>query len=309
VRERPPVPSDASKSQVDPGVAAALRRTFKNAHNLVFRNGVSLKGFTLQTWSNDPLGGASLLKYDDTKKEWFVVATDGGGLDAPALMKNGVPEEIAVALVANLARVSSQKKVAQSDGVGSTNVDQGAYADPIEYCRASENVDYPTKDPRYNGPKESKQIIAALHMPDETLRNLVTNQPIQLVWRCMGGKVWTCTHTNNKSEYCGKAEVALKMRLQDLLANQAVIDDCQQRPNAECAGATHCLAGCNGNLPIINKKNIEKVRQDARGFDSTVWRIVSGGPVVSAKPDTPPPPNAPQPSNTKCADLQIRSQS
>lgn len=147
------------------------------------------------------------------------------------------------------------------------------YTDPTTYCRAVGTVDYPTKDSRYMGPRRAEQIHAALHV-DQPLRNAVTNQMLHFAWRCMDGKAWICIAY--KEYLCGNAQIAAKKEEERVLTDSEVVNECQQNPNSQCVGGTHCTVGCKGTVPVMNRKGPRpRASQDARGFSPGIWRVVN----------------------------------
>ena len=143
---------------------------------------------------------------------------------------------------------------------------QDKFTDPAAYCRAVQTIDAP--DERYNGPKYTQQMRA---VTDAFKDNDVT-------WRCLDGKVLACALANTTA--CGKAPWIDQHEYQPLLRNPEIIADCRNTPNAECVGATHCIIGCNGTAPKINRNSYPI---DARGFAKSEWKPVIG-PSESLKP-------------------------
>jgi len=57
-----------------------------------------VKDYALLNWTNDPMGGEALLKYDSVTKTWGVIASTGGAFSVAALNKLGVPQRTVLAL-------------------------------------------------------------------------------------------------------------------------------------------------------------------------------------------------------------------
>ena len=58
--------------------------------------------YSLQLWTDPHGGGEALLKYDSTQNKWILVSWGGGAWSADELVAEGVPQNMAVALLAGM---------------------------------------------------------------------------------------------------------------------------------------------------------------------------------------------------------------
>jgi len=63
-----------------------------------------VEDYALQVWVGDIMGGQALLKYDDSQSRWILLDGGGGAWSVDTLVDVGVPEDIAVQLLAGLSR-------------------------------------------------------------------------------------------------------------------------------------------------------------------------------------------------------------
>ena len=137
----------------------------------------------------------------------------------------------------------------------------GNWSNPSALCRAIGNIDDPARDRRYHGPKTFPSGVraAGLQPSDKDL----------LTWRCMDGRIWACAQWSTVS--CMRAPWTTPRTWAYLLRDPDVRAQCRREPNAECAGATHCTAGCSSGRPKINGPDHAT---DRFGYDPSEWKPV-----------------------------------
>lgn len=133
------------------------------------------------------------------------------------------------------------------------------YTDPAAYCRAIGTVDAPGSP--YRGPRAFPAALRAA--------SLAAGQADLLSWRCMDGRVWACAMFSTMS--CLKAPWTEPRRWDYVLRNPDVRAECRRMRNEECVGGTHCITGCAGGVPRINRSAYPI---DRRGFARADWRPV-----------------------------------
>lgn len=94
----PGVPTDAA-------VAATLRSKIADGEPTTLYGNVVVENYALQVWGNPVGGGQALLKRDSVQGQWVLVSWGGGAWSAEGLVEQGVPQEVAASLVANVPSI------------------------------------------------------------------------------------------------------------------------------------------------------------------------------------------------------------
>ncbi len=72
----------------------------KEIPNIQLQGAIVAMPYALENWGNGNMGGQALLKYDPATG-WKVISLGGGEWDAPSLVQEGVPQNLAEQLVAD----------------------------------------------------------------------------------------------------------------------------------------------------------------------------------------------------------------
>jgi hypothetical protein len=142
------------------------------------------------------------------------------------------------------------------------------FEDPFAYCAAVGTVDAP--DARYAGPTMpdtvAKGLRAALGMPESAPLEFFRHHSI---WRCMAGKVYTCTFGANLP--CGeKADTSRS-------PTPAMTTFCRENPGSAAipmvvtGHATVYAWRCAGGAPAIER---QFTTPDAQGFLAIIWHEI-----------------------------------
>lgn len=90
--------------QTPEAVRAAFQKNLPAGNQTQLHATVVVGGYALQEWSNEPMGGETLLKYDTATSQWIVIANTGGSFSVAGLHKEGVPQRTVLALLAGLPK-------------------------------------------------------------------------------------------------------------------------------------------------------------------------------------------------------------
>lgn len=133
------------------------------------------------------------------------------------------------------------------------------YTDARAYCQAIGTID--EAGPTYRGTETPAWISAAVEDHPEYA---------SVTWRCFDGAVLACVTANSVG--CSKAAWLHPESLDYVLKNPDVRAQCRSAPRLECVSGTHCLIGCVGGKPSVNR---DTRPLDARGFYVDEWKVVS----------------------------------
>ncbi len=123
-----------------------------------------------------------------------------------------------------------------------------AYQTPFDYCADQRDVDAPERS------------LIAEGLPPELIAGVreVTNMPDgDVLWRCMGKKVWVCAQPAGGVE-CGKVPTPAE--------RQAY---CADHPDAADIAAAAGRWSCNGVVPVV--PGGDQRTTDPRGYDRLAW--------------------------------------
>lgn len=135
------------------------------------------------------------------------------------------------------------------------------FRDPFSFCRAVGTIDDPSHDRRYRGPASTRAMLTAAHLGE--------SEADALSWRCANGRVLVCASLATTG--CIKAPWTNPRKWAYLLNDPELRAECRRDPNAECPGATHCIAGCSGGVVIINSNQYPI---DKQGYWPDEWKWV-----------------------------------
>ena len=160
------------------------------------------------------------------------------------------------------------------------------YTDPFAYCAAVGTIDTP--DARYTGPKTPGSVLPIPVGPG-------TPSPFpegSVYWRCMDGKVYTCTVGANIPCWA-KANTSTT-------PTPGMQNYCKDQPNAESIPAvatgheTIYSWSCKDGVPVMGKQIFHV---DAQGYQTEYWQQI---PPPAAQPagSTPAAAGTPAPAGT-----------
>ncbi|MEK7068707.1 MAG: hypothetical protein AAB964_02745 [Patescibacteria group bacterium] len=96
------VPLSQTTAEAQGAVKSTFEREVAAGHpdNLVTKNTVVIGGWALQVWVGDVMGGEALFTFDTAESKWVLVDFGGGAWSVESLVRAGVPQDIAEALLA-----------------------------------------------------------------------------------------------------------------------------------------------------------------------------------------------------------------